>query len=454
MRRPIATSLRIAILAVLLAFASNLAVIGFVYLRVEGNAEETVRVRAWEQAVGLERVAKTGGYAALTGAIDGMLDADDPQLAVGLFDARGRRILGNIAAIGPEGWNRSSYRVGTLRLAGQAQPVEAGYVVQSFGATMLVSGRTFGEAYALERTLERSLLLALALALILGPIYGWVLARYVGTRVDAIRRVVDAAARGDLAARVPSAGEGDAFDALAGRINHMLGRIEALMGELRLLTDSLAHDLRSPVSRLRVRIERAMTVGDEAERDRLLAGVIPEADALMRILQTVIEIGRTEAGVGREQFAAVDLAEMVAELCEMYEPIAEEAELALLLDAAPGLPPFRGHGQLLAQALSNLLDNALRHGAGPLTLFARVEEGVLLLGVADRGRGIQSAERDEARRRFGRLDAARTSTGAGLGLSLVDAVARLHGGHLVLADNAPGLRAMLRLPMEPNAEHA
>ena len=286
-----------------------------------------------------------------------------------------------------------------------------------------------------------------------GIVCGLVTAGYVGRRVRAIAAVVDEVGAGDLARRAPIAGSGDAFDNLSARINLMLDRIGGLMGELRLLTDSLAHDLRSPVGRLRSRIERAMTVDDEAQRDALLGGVLAEADSLMRMLTTVLEIGRSEAMAGRERFAPVDPAELIGELAEMYEPLAEEAGVALSQLCSGPLRPVAGHRQLLAQALSNLIDNALHYAAAgrEISLFANAEDGALQLGVADRGPGIAPADEAEARRRFGRLDSSRSAPGAGLGLALVEAVAHLHGGTLHLEDNRPGLRATLRLPIATQA---
>jgi signal transduction histidine kinase len=229
----------------------------------------------------------------------------------------------------------------------------------------------------------------------------------------------------------------------------MLDRISNLMEELRLLTDSLAHDLRSPVGRLRARIDAAMRTENESRRDVLLAGVVQEADSLMRILTTVLEIGRSEAMASRNQFAWLDPAELVQELGEMYEPIAEEAGCTLRIDCGPALLPLFGHRQLIAQTLTNLLDNALKYGArgGQISLFAAREETRLRLGVADHGPGIAPADRAEARRQFGRLDQSRSKEGAGLGLALAEAVAHLHQGVLELEDNEPGLRAVLVIPL-------
>jgi signal transduction histidine kinase len=289
---------------------------------------------------------------------------------------------------------------------------------------------------------------ALAMSVLLGLLCGLIIARYVGRRVRAVAAVADRISGGDLSQRVPISGGGDAFDGLARQINAMLDRIGVLMEELRLLTDCLAHDLRSPVGRLRVRIEAALRADGEAKREALLAGVLQEADSLMRILTNVLEIGRSEAMASRNQFAWLDPAGLIAELADMYEPIVEEAGCVLRTECGPALLPLFGHRQLLAQTLSNLLDNAVSYAAegGEIALFAVQEEDRLRLGVADRGPGIAPDDRAEARRQFGRLDSSRSTGGAGLGLALAEAGSHLHQGRLDLEGNEPGLRVSLVLP--------
>jgi signal transduction histidine kinase len=244
------------------------------------------------------------------------------------------------------------------------------------------------------------------------------------------------------------AGGRDAIDRLAIRLNAMLDRIEQLVGELRAVTDSLAHDLRSPLARLRARAEQASLAEDEGAREAALGGLLGEADAMMRMLTTLLEIGRS-AAMGRDRFVVVEPGAVLAGLAELYAPAVEEARMTLALDIAPDLPSLPVHRELLSQALANLIDNGLRHAAagGALALSVAWEGQEVRFTVADHGPGIAPADREEAVRRFGRLDRARSLPGAGLGLSLVEAVARLHGGRLDLADNAPGLRATIVVPV-------
>lgn len=448
------TTLRIALLATLLALASNLAVIGYVHWRTLDDATATLRQTSTEQAAVLGDVYKSGGRPAVERAIRDTLNAGDPQAVAALLDARGRPSAGNVVELVGAPPPAPGYRILPLRLRDGAPAHEAGVVLRSLGPDgWLLSGRIAGDSLAFQRTLEKSLLVATALALLLGLICGGILARYVGRRVQDIAADADRISAGDLDHRIALSGSGDAFDDLGRQINHMLDRIGTLMNELRMLTDSLAHDLRSPVGRLRTQAEAASETEDPQERDALLSGVIREADALMRIVSTVLEIGRSEAMTSRNQFAWLDPAALTAELAEMYEPLAEEAGATLTLDRGAALLPLLGHRQLLAQALSNLLENAVNYAAagGEITLFVRHREDRIRLGVADRGPGIAAAEHAEAKRRFGRLDTSRSTAGAGLGLALVEAIAHAHHGVLELSDNQPGLIAALSLPIRRGA---
>jgi len=274
-----------------------------------------------------------------------------------------------------------------------------------------------------------------ALAALLALVLGFWVARRLERRLAGVSTAARAVMAGDLTRRLPESGTGDEFDRLAATINAMLGRIEALVAEVRQVTDDVAHDLRSPLSRLRQRLEAALAQARAPEADTaVLEGAIAELDQILATFAALLRIARTEAGAGREGFAPVDLSSLVAGVAEVYVPVVEEAGRALRVEVAPGqgLP---GSAALLRQALANLLDNALGHGAGTITVTLRPGP---VLTVADEGPGIPPEEREHVLRRFYRLDRSRNTPGTGLGLALVAAVARLHGGSVRLGEGEGG----------------
>jgi signal transduction histidine kinase len=452
------TTLRIALLAGLVALLSNLAVIGFIYFRTHDEAVATVHRQVIEQGKVLADVYRSGGASALDDAIDDTMAYADPQTVIALLKPDRSEVKGNLETIrasllaAPEG-----YHTTLIRLRGQTTPREAALVIHRLPTGQwLISGRIAGEGFAIRDTLERSLFIAVLMAGLLGLLCGVVTAHYVGRRISGIARVANRISPRDLSQRIPVSRAGDAFDRLAAQINAMLDRISALMEELRLLTDSLAHDLRSPVSRLRSAAHSAAEASDPAEQEELLGSVIRQADALMRILTAVLEISRSEALTGRKQFNWFDVGELAAELAEMYDPLADERGASLEYDRPARPVPLFGHRQLLAQALSNLVENAIRYGSTGGEIRVRVEPGdrQIRVEVADRGPGIPADRLDEARRRFGRLDSSRSDEGAGLGLALAEAIAHLHEGELKFADNRPGLLTVLELPIHAPARAA
>jgi signal transduction histidine kinase len=445
------TTLRIALLAGLLALLSNLAVIGFIYYRTHDEAVATIHQQVAEQAKVLSDIYRTGGRPALDDALQDTISYADPQAVVALIGTDNREVIGNLetnpATVLPR---QEGYHNALVRLQGETTPHLALIAMHRLpNSQWLVSGRIAGEGFAIRETLERSLLIAVLVAALLGLVCGLILAHYVGQRIGEIAAVANRISARDLSQRVPLSGAGDAFDRLASQINAMLDRITGLMDELRLLTDSLAHDLRSPVSRLRSAAHAAAEATDAKEQEELLVRVIGQADSLMRILSAVLEISRSEALTGRKQFSWFDAGELAAELAEMYDPLAEERGATLQFEKPARSVPLFGHRQLLAQALSNLVENAVRYGSngGEIRIGVRPDERRIRIEVSDRGPGIPAERRAEARRRFGRLDSSRSDEGAGLGLALAESIAHLHDGELLLEDNRPGLRTILELPV-------
>lgn len=451
------TKLRIALLAGLLAFASNLIIIGFIHFQTRDEIVSDLRRQVAQQSAALSGVYRSGGPAALEREVSEASRTGDPQVAVAILDHSGTPVEGNVdAVISPPPTSFERTRTAVLRMTGESSLLEASVILRPVAnGRWLLTGRTVSAGISLRETLERSLVVALAVSVILGLLCGLILGQYVDQRVHDIVRVADRIGEGDMSGRVPLSGAKDSFERLSRQINQMLDRISTLMSELRMLTDSLAHDLRSPVGRLRAAADAALAAESDEERDLMLAAIIRQSDSLMRILTTALEIARSEAFTSKNQFSWFDPAQLADELVEMYEPVAEESGVAMRLDRSHVVVPVFGHRQLLAQALSNLIENAIKYASsgGEIAVMVHDEDSTLKLGVADRGPGIPAERRNEARRRFGRLDPSRSEEGAGLGLSLVQAIAHLHQGELALFDNAPGLIALLQLPIRGDGKH-
>jgi signal transduction histidine kinase len=292
--------------------------------------------------------------------------------------------------------------------------------------------------------------------LVLGLAGGLFVTRRVLRRVDAMTETTRSIMAGDLGERLPVGGSGDEIDRLAANLNQMLERIESLMHGLKEVSDNIAHDLKTPLTRLRNRAEQALrAAGNEAEYRHALESTIEESDGLITTFNALLMIARAESGQAREDMKEFDAAEIAHDVCELYEPLAEEKGLALKIEAAAPAP-VKGNRELVSQALANLVDNAIKYtepdgkalNGTPAEILVRADNAGdrILLTVADRGPGIPQADRSRAVERFVRLEQSRSHPGSGLGLSLAAAVARLHGGELTLEDNAPGLKTVIALP--------
>ena len=434
----------------LLVFLLQMAGAGALLVTVRALTQDQLSDEAQAQAEGLRDQALV---AYRQGGFDGLLrnvqyKAEPGRLPGGvilLVDREGHYAAGNLAewppslAPGSRQVTTELFRIGRdrseqMRLIGTGLP----------GGGRMLTGHVIESELRFTVVLEEAMLSALAVAVALAAFAAWSSAQVIQRKLDATVGTARAVTEGQLDQRVPIDGGGDAFDALGATINAMLDRIAALMTELKIATDGLAHDLRSPLTRLRATLERALARSEGDEAQAAIGRAIDEGDRLLAMLDTALRITRAEAGLGRDSFVDTDISAMVEDMAEMYGPVAEDNGFTIAADAPVGLHgPV--HRELLGQALANLIDNAMKYGAGHIRICAARDHGVLSVSVADDGPGIPEEKRPEALRRFGRLDAARSISGAGLGLSLAAAVARLHGGTLDLRDNAPGLRVVLTL---------
>jgi len=370
----------------------------------------------------------------------------------------GEGLAGNVGSLEPgvldrPGWLETNYH--RLESPEGAEHKALVRVVQLPGGFHLLVGRDLDERERLFGIIVNAGQWSLALVIVLGLVGGFFVSRRVLSRIDAMTGTAQTIMAGDLSGRLPVAGTGDELDRLADNVNAMLERIEALMRGLKEVSDNIAHDLKTPLTRLRNRCEQALrSATGEASYRAALESTIAESDDLIRTFDALLMIARAESGQARDNMTEFDASEIARDVGELYEPVADEKGIALTIDA-PAAAPVHGNRELVSQALANLIDNAIKY-AGPngqangvpaeIVVKAGNDGERIMLSVADRGPGIPDADRDRVVERFVRLEQSRSAPGSGLGLSLASAVARLHGGELKLEDNQPGLRTTIALP--------
>lgn len=409
------------------------------------------------EAEGIAGIAEAAGAEAAIATVTRRSAAGERGIYF-LESASGAKLAGNLdrwpgdmprAASGAPSGGTFEYKPqpgdGAARLA-------AGVVVALPGGTSLLVGRDLEPQRALAASTRWLFLTGFGGLALAGLLAGLVTSRLSLGRVAAITRTSDEIMAGDLSRRVPVTGSGDELDHLAGNLNAMLDRIEILMSSLREVSDNIAHDLKTPLTRLRARAEAAQRGGPQ-EHGEGLAHVIEDADELIKTFNALLLIARLEAGALDASAEAFDVAALARDVAELYEPVAEDA--GLRLECRPTAEaPIRANRQLIGQAIANLIDNAIKYGrptsapegAPDILVTVDAKAGEIRLAVGDHGPGIPAADRERVLKRFVRLEASRTRPGTGLGLSLVSAVARLSGGRLQLEDNAPGLKVVLILP--------
>jgi signal transduction histidine kinase len=378
----------------------------------------------------------------------------------------GPAIAGNVGSLAPgvlatAGWSETAYR--RLDEQDSADHRALVLITELPGGFRLLIGRDLEERRRLFGIVAKAAQWSVLIVVVLGLGGGIFVARRVLRRIDAMTGTTQRIMAGDLSGRLPVGRSGDELDRLAENLNAMLERIEALMMGLKEVSDNIAHDLKTPLTRLRNRAEEALAKsGSETEYRSALERTIEESDGLIRTFNALLMIARAESGQARGNMDDFDVADVANGIHELYEPLAEDDGMTLQVKTAS--TPLHGNRELISQALANLVENAIKYGkpvatAQPLSAGAvaaadsrviliesRRDGDSILLSVTDRGAGIPEADRKHAVERFVRLEASRTQPGSGLGLSLASAVATLHGGELRLSDAHPGLTATLAIP--------
>ena len=361
------------------------------------------------------------------------------ELGFALFGADGRRVAGRLDTPRPSvGWSNITF----VDPEEGSDPARA-LAIDLPDGTRLVVAADREPLEAIDQRILTIFGIASLAILVLGIAGGLILGAYLRGRIERIGQTAEAIVLGDLTSRMPVGPRGDEFDDLARTLNRMLDQIERLMDNLRQVSSDVAHDLRTPLASLRNYLDRALT--SPSERDANLRSALERSDELLALFGAILRISEVERGSARRNFGKVNLSELVGDLCESYAPAIEDSGRSLSCQPQNDFT-IEGDRGLIAQMLVNLLDNALRHtppGAHINVKLVTADTG--RIEISDNGPGIPEADRDRVLQRFVRLESSRTTTGHGLGLNMVSAIARLHDWTLEIGDNAPGLRVRIYL---------
>jgi signal transduction histidine kinase len=441
------STFRLALFYVLLFFLSVGAILIFVYVRTIATIDSQTELATKADAAALIQDYTAQGIAGLIDAVEDRVAPD--RAGDGLYlleDEDGAPLAGNIhnwptAEPDSSGWIEFAIE----RDAGPHQARGQTYALKD-GSKLLVA-RDLHARLDFQGLMLDALYYALALTLVPGVGGGFLISRRMLDRLGAINRAAERIMAGDLSHRIATTGSNDEFDRLSETLNAMLEEIRRLMNGMRTVTDNIAHDLRSPLTRMRGRLEMLLQDAPAAdERRRAVERTIADADQLLATFTALLSIADAESGSARSSMVPVDLAALALDIAELYGPVAEEQGIALSCSTDSAL--MMGSRQLLFQATANLVDNALKHtpAGGSIAIAAIAMRAECRLVVSDSGAGIPANERERVLEPFVRLDSSRSTPGSGLGLALVAAITRLHGGRVTLGDNAPGLIVTLAFP--------
>jgi signal transduction histidine kinase len=455
------TPFRLTLLFLALFAGAACAFLAYIYLATAGEVTRHADALVRREMLSLETVYARGGFLALNQAVIERSSGDHAMLYL-LMDHDGRPVSGSIGASpvrdqdGDHTW--VSFVLSQTDADGAVSHLPARGLQQRMpGGELMFVGSDVGEAEAFVVKILRALWGAGALVIVLGLAGGFLVSRDVSRNIASLTAVIEAVRGGDLGVRARVRGTGDEYDELAAGLNDMLERLQRSVGGLRHAGDAIAHDLRSPLTRLRARLEAAMIEADAGRADprEALGQTLEDADGVLRTFSAVLAIARLEAAGDAPDQSLFDPAALASDLAELYGPLCEEKGLEFKAELTPGLK-VKGNREFIAQALANVLDNAVKYtpsGGAVMLRLRRRSSGDIEMSVTDTGPGVAEQDRPRVIERFVRLEGSRNLPGVGLGLSLVDAVARSHRGQLeldegpgVVGDTGPGLRVALVLP--------
>ncbi len=452
---------RLTLLFLALFAAVSSALLAYIYVATKTEAEHRADTEVRLEINDLQSIYQARGGDALNQALVDRILRGGPYL-YRYTDPQGKSITDNISPSPVTGFKGKpiwqSFRLAEPDSSGHVERKGArGEQIPLTGGGALFVGVDLGEADAHLARVTRALWGAGALVLVLGLLGGLLISGNVERSMGELNRVVAAVEAGDIGARAKVRGGGDELDELAIGLNAMLSRLEQSMASIRHAGDAIAHDLRSPLTRMRARLEVAMLDAEDGRIDpkTALATALDEADELLKTFNAVLAISRLQAAGEAPHQAVFDAGDLGADMAELYEPASEDMGLEFQAEVQRGLA-IKGNREFIAQALANLIDNAMKYtpkGGAVMLRTRRRSSGEIEFSVTDTGPGVPEADRDRVVQRFVRLENSRTQAGSGLGLALVQAVAEAHGGRLelsegpgVVGDTGPGLRAALVFP--------
>lgn len=458
------TPFRLTLLFLALFAAAASAILGYVYVASASEARARAEAAVRSELQTLTGVYRERGAEALNRALVDRLLTQSPFLYL-LMDPEGSVITGSLNASPitdfAEGEQWITYPYTDTDPEGRVtRPQARGVQVRLASGEMLFVARSMGDTEAYLGRLTQALWAAMGIVLLLGLAGGLLVSRNIERSMSRLNRVVTAVQEGDLKARAPVRSSGDELDELGQGLNVMLDRLEASMASIRHAGDAIAHDLRSPLTRMRAKLEVALidTEAGRIDGADALQVALDEADSLLKTFNTVLAIARLQvaAGSGRTPDPVLfDAAELAADMAELYEPASEDKGLEFSAEIESGLM-IEANRPFLAQALANIIDNAIKYtpsGGAVMLRARRRSSGEIEFSVTDTGPGVPEEDRERVVERFVRLDNSRTEPGSGLGLSLVGAVMEAHGGRIQLDEGpgsyggfGPGLRVALVLP--------
>jgi signal transduction histidine kinase len=455
------TAVRLSALYILLFALCAATLVFYVTAMSERLLTGQIRDAVQQEVNQVKRAYENGGLNLLLRTMERRARQPGANLYI-IAGQSGDILAGNVASVQPgvfdeQGWTELPFLYERYAdTVAEKQHLAIANIFTLDNGLRILIGRDLGEPERFRVLVRQALMLALAIMGVGALVIWFAIGRNALKRIDKMTDASRKIMAGDLSQRLPSGGSGDEFDRMSDSLNTMLERIEKLNEGLRQVSDNIAHDLKTPLTRLRNKAADALGSADGEGRRVALEGIIGESDQLIRTFNALLMISRVEAGSVAAEMTSVDLSAIVADTAELYEPVAEEAGLTLKTDIEPGIE-MQGNRELIGQAIFNLIDNAVKYAPGgcgkpevTLRLLQR-PDGVHLC-VADHGAGVPQQNREDVVKRFFRLDASRSKPGTGLGLSLVEAVMELHGGRLELSDTDPesvdarGLTASIVFP--------